>query len=684
MTRSMKHALYPTRSGPRRTVAASLGALLALAAVAVPAQAATVPALVPAAPEVAADEEDGTPDPTVTLPLDYAFTVGGGSSYTISFQVPEGMTPVSFHSSMESTANTELRVLTAQRSVGVVPTSSESFELPLEARDVNDQGRVALTLALPPGTWCEPDLSGDGLGYTAVLSDAAIELAGDPELPATVADFLGTGVLEVQVDVDEGSLEPLAEAALNMVTSASVATGGKPVELTVGGTSPSPYVSPDAAAPLEVPSFAKRRIELVEGEGQAVAAISAGADGVPTLSMTGSPAALVGAGRAFAEQGIVLANSTEVAGLSASRLPSPRTELSQPSVLTLSELGMDRVSLEGYGRQDAYIPLSQGAFNRSVSRAHVTVRGIASSTSGTTGTVQFLWDGQLVDSFVLDPAKPAFQRQINLDIPALTSGGYLVMRLQAVAADNKCIDESLLPPVRVDIHTDASSVEVSGHGLRTASFQSFPQSFQGRVDLAFGEEVTAPLLSATGELLATLQRATPRPMAVTVVTASDLVGGHEPGILVAGTTGQLSELETAVYSTDPVLINDRVTEVTVQANEPYATLQALRHHGRPLLLLGANPGEGSPDRVLMTVVSGLAGTGWWQLGNDLRLATEGNQPVVLDTRAPTEPGLTSPIVLWGGGALLLVLVAGLVASVTATATRKREGRSREETGDTQI
>lgn len=110
---------------------------------------------------------------------------------------------------------------------------------------------------LPPGTWCEPDLSGDGLGYTAVLSDAAIELTGVPELPATVADFLGTRGLEVQVDVDEAGLEPLAEAALNMVASASVATGGKPVELTVGGASPSPYVSPDAAAPIEVPPSAK-------------------------------------------------------------------------------------------------------------------------------------------------------------------------------------------------------------------------------------------------------------------------------------------------------------------------------------------------------------------------------------------------------------------------------------------
>ncbi len=616
----------------------------------------------------------------LTLPLEFSFTVTGGSVYSVSFPLPAGLKPVAFRASLEGTVSTELRVTTPLRSVGIVPTTQSKISLALEPRDLDAQGRVVLRFALPPGTWCDVDGTEDGFGYAVTISDAEIDLVGTAQPPSSVGDFFGPETLETTVDIPKGSEEILAEASLNMVSAATVATGGKPVHLTVGGYAPSPVVSPDAPAPLDLPTFSKRRVELVAAESDVTASIKVGEGGIPTLVLTGEPEQLASAANAFAQQGIQAAAGDEVDRISSGQSATSSKDLTHPNTLTFSELGATEVYLEGYGRQDEFVSIAQGSFGRSVRGMEVTVNGTVSATDMTVGTVQFLWNSEMVDSFVLDPAEPTFSRTFTVTQPALHSGNYFVMRLQAVSADNKCIDESLLPPVRVDLSTDTSTVTVKGDAIKQPSFQAFPQSFGVETPVGFGEEISGGQLSATAELVAALQRATPRAMALKVVPADTLIGGKVAGILVSPTEAQAAKFGTSIYFTDPMLINDRIAEVTVGMREPYAALQAVRHKNHPVLILASNPGtiDGNEDQVLMTVVSGLPDTSWWQLENDLRIATQDNVPVLLDTNPARDPDGVPIFLLWlAGGSVVALLILGFTVS-TMRARKKAAERSDED------
>lgn len=602
------------------------------------------------------------------LPLGFAFNIAGGSSYTISFDVPNGMVPTAFRGALEGTKDTKLRVTTPTRAITVLDTTSPIFEFPLEPGDVDASGKVALTFSLPPGTWCDIDGRGDGFGYTVTVSDAVLGVTGEMSLPTTVADFFDPGALEVTVDIPAGTEDVLGAAGLAMVAGTTVASGGSPANLTVGGTAPQPVS--DTAKDV-VPTFAQRRVVLAEGSDPVTTEISRGSDSVPTLTMTGTPEGLESAARTFGQEGIALASAANTEGLAF----TPGDLDPRPTALTLAELGSDSVSLQGYGQQDAFMSITQGSFNRPVGSLTVNLQGAISSTEQTIGTVEFLWNNVLVDSFKLDHEAPTFNRTIEIDHAQLRSGNYLVMRLQAVTANNKCIDQSLLPPVRVDIETDQSTVTVTEQNRWESSFQVFPQVFTDEMRIAFGGVPTSAQLSATGDLVAALQRGTPRPLLTTVVSADEILAGGNPGIFVAPTEEQSDRLGLPLFMSDPRLLNDQMGEVTVGVDQPYAALQSVKYKGRPMLVLGnhaANEAAGT-DAELMTVVSGLSGAGWWQQEGDLRIATMGNLPVLLDTGlnqpAESEPVIKNPLLVGG----IVLGIIGLLAVTFFLVSRRPKG-----------
>lgn len=83
----------------------------------------------------------------------------------MTFEVPEGMVPVGFSASLEGTTETELRVRTGDRLVATASTTSPTVSFDLEPGDVSEAGQLTLTFALPPGTWCDLDNSGGGVGH---------------------------------------------------------------------------------------------------------------------------------------------------------------------------------------------------------------------------------------------------------------------------------------------------------------------------------------------------------------------------------------------------------------------------------------------------------------------------------------------------------------------------------------
>ncbi len=602
------------------------------------------------------------------LPLDFAFTVFGGSVYTVSFNIPAGMTPVALKGELQSTDDSELRVSTQARRVGAVSTLTTEFSFALEPEDV-DSGQLVLTFTLPPGTWCLPDNANNALGLSAVIQDLRVALVGTAQPPETIADFFSADVLETDVHVSMADKTVLAEAALDAVAAATLATKGKPVDLIVEGLWVDP-IRPESLETFEAPAFSKRRVQLVAGSGEAETVLSMGADGVPTLTMTGAPEELSAAVLAFTNPAIILANTVELIGLGTVEDESVGTT---PKTLTFQQLGPQTISLAGYGRHDNFIGIPKGAFGRGATAASIHVEGVYSMTDNSVGTLQFLWQDTLVHSIQLNPEDAKFEADFALPDGSPWSGGYLTLRLQAVTADGQCIDESRLPPIRVDVSTLNSFVEVSGDASRVPSFQAFPQTFGDEMAVAFAQEITPGELSATGALVSTLQRATPRLLNVVQTTARELVDSSKPGIIVGADPALTKELGAPLYASDPILVMRDFREVSIPLNSPYATLQAVRHDGRPLLLLGGHRGKQKEqvDEALITVVSDLPGTSWWNLDGDVRIATEGNPPLLLDGDPLPEPSGLPMVLVWIAGGSVLVVLGAIAAGVFATRRRQR-------------
>lgn len=601
-----------------------------------------------------------------SLPLGWSFPVASGQSYTASFAVPAGLAPDSFRATVSGERASAIRISSPGRVIAVVDPGEEEVEAPLDASDIDENGRLELTFAFTGGSeaWCAFE--------EALVRGAALSLVGEVETPESVADFFGAGARAATVELPSAADPALRAAGLNLVTAATAALGqASDVTLRVSGEQGAQQQGSD-----DLPPFAQRRVILSPTDGEVSTSIETGDDGIAVLTLAGGPEQLLAAAKAFSQQGIALASAAQTSGLAADPSTDPtRAETS----LTLEQLGVDRLSLTGYGRQDGYVDVAQGAFGRTLGGLGIHLRGAVSSTDATIATVQLIWNDTLVDSFVVDPAEPIIDRTVEISGEQLRSGNGLTIRLQAVSANQACVSDGLLPQIRLDIDTATSTVAgVSGRGA-SAGFAEFPQAFTGATSTAFGEEATAAQLEAAGTLLAALQRATPRPMVVEEIAADDLIGGSGPGILIGATAEQTRALRAPLRLSETRLISDTAGELTVAVDQPFAALQAVRHGGRDLLVLAAYPGgEGADtDGVLTGAVGGLDGTGWWQLYDSVRLATPGKDPVLLQVNdiVPQEETKAdyANVAWWALGGLVLLVAVGLIAAA-ARSRRKRAAR----------
>ncbi len=638
-----------------------------------------------ATPTAAASTEAlaAVPDDAIALPLGSDFTVMSGATSTISFLVPAGLEPLMYRAELLGIRDGEIEVSSRGSTIGVFAADAVEIAVPLDAGLVQD-GALTLEFSFAGvrGNWCIAESTAEMSVDSVAVRDSALLLGGSAEMPESVAQFFGLGARSATVLVAEGDEQQLADAALNLVAAASLALGqDSAVRLVVGdaeaenATTGGAAGEPAAGAAAPIPTH--RVVSLVPGRGDVVTSIDRAESGAARLTLTGGPEELAAATKAFARSGIALASAAETVGLAAHSAPAAgATELS------LAQLGIGRVSLEGYGKQEAYIGIAQGSFGRTLERIRVELVGTVSSTAETIATVQLLWNNTLVDSFVVDPAEPQISRSLELPAAALRSGNGLVVRLEAVTANNECIDARLLPQVRLDLDTTRSTVTGVVGAPAVLGFNDFPQAFAGNAQLAFGAQTTAEQLVAAGELVASLQRATPAPLSIETVTAQQLIEGSASGILVGATSEQTNLLRAPLRLAEARVVSDGGGELTVRVDQPFAALQAVRESGRSLLLLGSYPASGDEAAAVMSAaVGGLAGAGWWGLDGRVRVATPGAEPVLIDVNelVPQEEAKADfvPVAWIGIGAVLLLAAAGLLAA-GVRARRKRAVRRQVE------
>lgn len=614
-------------------------------------------------------------DGRTNFPVTGEFSLVPGSTSTITVPVPEGMSPELVTATLLGPEGKTIELSSSARPLGTIESASGPVNIAVSAEDLTAENTLALSFDYEgfTGTWCAVDGTAGGNNIPLNISDVSLTVSGDAAMPSSVSEFF-TGAQNAIVEIPAESDEALTFAALDMVAGASSIMGQESdVRLIVSGSSEAATVMADLN---EIPAALQRKVTLQPGEGDAVTSITADDTGSPRLTLTGGSPELTAAAAAFGLDALALASDADTRGLAATSTPGDVTAAQQ--TLTLADLGVETISLQGYGSNDAFVNVSQASFGGMLEQIDVNLVGTVSSTAETVTTVQLLWNSVLVDSFNVDPDVSEINRTVTVPATALRSGNGLVIRMQAVNTAQVCVDERLLPPVRMDISTGESTVIATRGSSAVASFQDFPQAFAGTADIAFGAEATSAQITAAGQLVAALQRSQPNRLAFNGVTADELVTGSASGVLIGATADQAQELRTPLRFADLRRISDSGDELTVAVEQPYAALQAVRESDRSLLVLGEHlDGSAADTSVMLAATSDLSGSSWQGLDGSVRLATPGAEPVVLDVneiipQAEAKADF-NPIAFWAIGLLALLIIAGVLAS----GVRKRRKRTAE-------
>ncbi|WP_024355310.1 cellulose biosynthesis cyclic di-GMP-binding regulatory protein BcsB [Leucobacter chironomi] len=621
---------------------------------------------------------DAATGPTSAQSRSERAELASGGTVWLPFFVPDGTTPQEFTARLSLLAGdgaSEVQVSSERRHLGTVTPADGEISLALSEEDVVD-GRVNLAFSLPWDTgrvcWVASDTAQREQSTRVAIADAAIDSAGEATPPETVGAFLAPWV--EQVEVVTGGDPQLLEAGLSAVAAATHRLGSES------------SVSLDAPA-AETPDPVTRRVIAFEaGSGPAVTGIDADEQGVPRLVVSGAPEKLAAAAAALGSAGLPLASAAETEGLAAAAATQPDTARS----LTLEDLGTASVSLRGYGVTDGFIDVPQDAFGGPVDGYTLRLTGAVSTVdSATVASAEVLWNDVLVDTLPISGDKPRIDREIEIPATSVRASNGLVVRLTAVAAGGACIDESLLPQVRLDLDTRASTVTAHRGQAARPGFDRFPQALGGALTVATGSDTPGTTeVQAAGSVVAALQRVSSRQLDISVDSAQQLIDSAMPGLLVGATPDQANALRTPLrLDRFRTLAPSGSTELTVAVDQPYAALMAFESGDRDLLVVGGWAPEGeAPDALIASVAGDLDGTDWYSLSGVLRFQAESDEePELLDINAVVPQQEYRDDYTWLawvaiGGLVLLLAIVGIAAAARRrrlVATRQVEAEAAE-------
>jgi hypothetical protein len=554
-------------------------------------------------------------------------SLGGGAS-TLTLPVAGGLTPTKltarFSPAYSSGAVTVISIgnRVAARLTG---TATQTIDIPLTAADLvttTDPATIPLSVTVVPATTtsvicADPTVS-------AVVDQVALQTTGTAVTPTSVATFLDTTVDAINVVLPAGTsttgADGVATAGLQAVASlthrwGAAGTNTATVGLAVG----------DAARPA---GARNPRLIVLKAGSNATGTTLTTTDGVPTLTVTGNAAGLLGAVRSLDSDALALADSSDTSGLDASY----STGNTGSNTKTLQQIsGSPTVNLAGFGLHTNYIGIDQTAFSGPVAAVKVHLQATTSAVAqGTQARFSVYWNDQLLSSQMLASGQPI---DTDLTVPSgrIQRQNGLVLQMDALPSNAGCTADGL--PAQVTVDSVASTVSVETGQTLPIGFGRFPQALSGTLPVAFGTDTT-DLLPGAGEYVAALQGASANPLTVSTVTAESFVSGAtstEPGLLVAATPDQVAALG-APLRVGAFRQLTGTTPLTVTSNTPVAALQAFQNGSRDVLLTAAWAPDGASAAALAQQLAdraagrGASATGpnaggWTSLNSDLTVAT---------------------------------------------------------------
>ena len=535
--------------------------------------------------------------------------------------IPDGTRPVGFTGRIESSYTTagDLLVIVDGRVAASVPAKrGGGFQIRLNPADVHD-GELAVGLRAD----LEPDRNcfRDDLAVASVV-DPQVELDRSPEPASTIAGFLAPGSASFVVAVPAAPTPAEQTAGLDVALALRhIAQPSTAIDLQVTDSPPPTTAERRTVVVNEVPAE-NNSLSITDGR----------------LVISGGDQALTDAATSVADPNTSLLDVAQVHGLPGYLDHNPITAAG-----SLTELGIDSLSVRGIGRVSQVVTIAQAAFGAPVSQFIVKLVGAATPVlPGQQGRVNVRWNDQLVVSRALTQDS-RLTLSFTVASANLRSVNYLDLELEYLPAGGECSNPPLPGEVALDVQ--ASTLTPTFGTSAGPGFQRFPQVFESVIPVATG----GPLADSLPDLAAVLDAAvmaSPLQYRTELVDAGSLAGR---GAVGAG----LSSLQAGELAA-PVPAQQDDPGFPAGAATSYAALQAFQSAGSNLIVLSGDSRSATDD--LARWVEGQPG-GWSALTGEAYVLAEGQSQPQAFVTASTEPDKRTPQIIAAAVVTVILLLA---------------------------
>lgn len=577
---------------------------------------------------------------SVALPFTLSIQGANGRSEVLA-PVPEGAVPLQLTGTVNATYNYPgvVSISVAGRdAVEVDATTGGAISIPLTAADVVE-GRVPLLMAVR--LTAQEECFADDTA-TAVLADALIDFQYPATPPDTIATFLSAGVQQYTVVVSPSASAQAHGAAL---TAVAALTRRFPTPTLV-----------ELLATDEVPeaTYLNRVIVFTEQ--------TLDNDSANTVEVLNGAMSITGEGDGLTQAATALAdpNTSVLVQPATSDLSAPADFTLRDGAVSFKDLGVNALELTGIGRQQAQISLTQPMFGQPLESMRVNLTGaLTPLPEGGQGRVDLSWNDQVLTSIPMS-ANPNFTRSLEIPTDLLRRDNSLGIALFYSPPGGACFPPGM--PATLEIDTVTSTADAKVGTSVVAGFDRFPQVLEATVPVALDSGMPPDeALAAAGDLVASLQSASPQQYVFEVQSIDDVRRDGRPALIVGATETTSTRFEAPLRDSNPTRIG--IGSPTFQAVlvGPFAALQAFSSDDRNLVMLtNVNPTSDGASQLATSLASyaNEPPTRWGQLtGQVVAMAVDG-EPIATNITQPPPPNesLTVLIATVIGFTVLIVLI----------------------------
>lgn len=574
---------------------------------------------------------------------------------TLTIPVPLGLRPEALTAEVELPVNLVIGSITVtqdERTISRTDLPADyraPIRLPLDGAEIRDN---AVTVQIrsnlvPPQGYCVVDGS-DPLK----LNNTVVEYGGVERPPATIADFLPPILQRLTIFVPEQPSIAEADSAVRMTTAVIARYGDQPVRVTVA------RLAGDEPLPPGTPF--ERQIVIREGAEPAVTLL--GADGIPSLLITGPAGDLANQTRLLASGDLVrlALSSKAVVG------PLRDTPILAATSTTLRDLGQPGLNATALTNPQVIVGLDQTRIGRSAKGIRVHLQGSYTPLpQNLSGQVVISVNGEQVDHWAAE-ASGTIDRWVDVPDRLLQRYSNLGVTVNAAGNTGQCGESQ---PITVTIDGDTEVTSEIADPPVPDGFQSIPQALMPRVEVGVAEGGLADL-SRAAVIAAGLQRLSALPIDTAVVPLEDAISSPNPAVLIAADewTDERVTLPVTASGDSVSLVDvdgtDERDSLTIDPRLRYGSLQTTYSGNRTVLVATSNRAAPQLDMLLGWLNEDPRR--WARLAGTAVISVPDEAPVMVSTAMPPAPapapaeGEAVRYWLIGGGILAALLLGAVI------------------------